>query len=193
VRGVGDCSLLEGVVPTISLNNTVHQGGNCAARWAADTVELTPSVTFVVLGGGFFAKARIGGGILRACDPPWRAAFARELTRRLDSIRASSGRVVVALAPYPVGLWVKANPPSLVDCFDETTAEVVRGFPDVHLLDLRAELCPGGVCALESGGAPIRPDGVHFDGPGAEAIARTTLARLLEEARPAGTADAGAR
>jgi peptidoglycan/LPS O-acetylase OafA/YrhL/lysophospholipase L1-like esterase len=184
VRGVGDCSLLEGVVPVFSLSNTAHAGGNCAERWASDARELQPSVTFVVLGGGFFAKAKIDGKLQRACDAPWRAAFARELEARLDSIRATSGRVVVAIAPYPVGLWEKANPRSLVDCFDDTLAEVAKRLPGVALLDLRAELCPGGACAMESAGAPIRPDGVHFDGVGAEAIARWTLARLLEQAAP---------
>ena len=113
---------------------------------------------------------------MRACDPAWRAAYARELAARLDGIRATSGRVVVALAPYPVGLWEKANPRSLVDCFDDTVAGVVGELPGVALIDLRAKLCPGGACALESAGAPIRPDGVHFDGPGAEAIARSRVA-----------------
>jgi peptidoglycan/LPS O-acetylase OafA/YrhL len=182
VRAAGDCSLLEGVVPVLSLNGRAHDGGDCAAAWASDATELRPAVTLVVLGGGFFARARIGGELRRACDPSWRQAYAKELARRLASIRFATSRLVVALAPYPVGRWEDANPRALVDCFDDTVREVAASVPGVALLDLRAELCPGGACALEENGAPIRPDGVHFDGPGAEPIARRVLGRLLAPA-----------
>ena len=35
-RGVGDCSILEGLLPTRSLTNQPHSGGNCGEKWATD-------------------------------------------------------------------------------------------------------------------------------------------------------------
>ena len=179
VRGVGDCSLLEGVVDAVSLNNTAHAGGNCAAKWATDAEEIAPKASLVVLGGGFFAKAKIDGRLLRACDARWREAFAVELEQKLGALRSRGAPVVVALAPYPVGRWEQANPRELVTCFNELVTQVASSLDGVTVLDLQHELCPGGACAVESAGAPIRPDGVHFDGQGAEAIARWTLREML--------------
>jgi peptidoglycan/LPS O-acetylase OafA/YrhL len=180
VRGIGDCSLLEEVVPAKSLNNDVHEGGNCAARWANDAEELKPQITFVVLGGGFFARAKPSTKWERACDNGWKRAYAKELRSKLEGLRQYGGSVYVALAPYPVGIWVKANPHKLVDCYDDMMEEVVRGLAGYRTIDLRAELCPDGECEMTSQGAPIRPDGVHFDGLGAEDIARWTLKKLVE-------------
>jgi hypothetical protein len=45
------------------------------------------------------------------------------------------------------------------------------------VLDLDRQICAA-ECALESDGALIRPDGLHFEGPGADATARWVLARL---------------
>ena len=50
----------------------------------------------------------------------------------------------------------------------------------VKLLDLVGHLCPEGTCRLQSQGAPIRPDGLHFDGLGGEEIARWVLEELRE-------------
>jgi hypothetical protein len=181
-RGIGDCSLLEGVVPAMSLNSRAHDGGNCAAKWAADAAELRPAMTLVVLGGGFFAKGKVKNRWERACDTGWRKAFAGELASRLESLRADGGKLWVTLVPYPVGVWDKANPRSLVDCLNDTMKEVALATPGVSLLDLQSKLCPEGHCVMESNGAPIRPDGMHFDGAGSEEIARWVLAELLRGA-----------
>ena len=194
-RGVGDCSLLEGVIPMRSLNNRAHDGGNCAAKWESDVQEVHPDVTLVVLGGGFFARGKVEGRWQRACDRGWSTAYGKELRSRLAAIRPGAGHLMLTVVPYPVGLWVKANPHKLVDCFNDLQEAAAAKVGDVELLDLQAQLCGDGQCELKSGGAPIRPDGVHFDGVGAEEISRWVLGRLLRGERaeaplavPAGSA-----
>ncbi|MCC6557586.1 MAG: acyltransferase [Polyangiaceae bacterium] len=177
-RGVGDCSILEGTLPTRSLTNTPHEGGDCASRWKSDAAELRPDVTIVILGGGFFAPVEVGGKWQRPCEPGWGRAYGGELRRELASLRPDGGRVVLLLSPYPVGTWTGAAPKERVDCFNATLREAASGVEGVRVVDLPAELCPGGECRLKSGGAPIRPDGIHFGGPGAEGIARWVLARV---------------
>ena len=178
-RGVGDCSILEGVLPTRSLTDVPHAGGNCGARWAADVAELHPDVTLVVLGGGFFARVQIGETWQRPCESGWHDAYLKELIALLRGIVPEGGRPVVVRAPYPVGTW-RSAPGVLarVDCFNATLDEAVAAVPGVTSLDLQAHLCPGGECALDDNGAPIRPDGMHFEGAGADAVARWVLANV---------------
>src|SRR6185437_2676601 len=51
-RGIGDCSILHDQLPTKSLNNRAHDGGDCDASWVKDADEVRPAVTLIVLGGG---------------------------------------------------------------------------------------------------------------------------------------------
>ena len=183
-RGVGDCSILEGVVPTRSLTDVPHSGGNCGAKWASDVAELHPDVTLVVLGGGFFARVQIGDKWERPCESGWHDAYLAELVALLRGIVPEGGRPIVVRAPYPVGAW-RSAPGVLerVDCFNATLDEAVAAVPGVTSLDLQGYLCPGGECALVSEGATIRPDGMHFDGVGADATARWVLTKVRGELR----------
>ncbi len=178
VRALGDCSLLEGVLPTRSLNERAHDGGNCAARWAEDAAEVRPTTTLVVLGGGFFARAQVGRSWQRACDAGWQRAFEGELGRRLASLAPVAGHLVVAIAPYPVGAWADATPRRLVDCVNDALRGGVRRTPGATTLELLDHVCPGGACTVESEGEPVRPDGLHFDGRGADATARWVREQL---------------
>ena len=177
-HGIGDCSLFEGVLPTRSLEDRPHSGGNCAARWESDVLEMHPDVTLVVLGGGFFAPVRVERRWRWACDDAFHRAYARELTRRLEVIRARAGRLVIARVPYPVGTWKSAKLDERTDCFNELLEGVARRVPDVEVLDLARRVCPSTDCELESEGEPIRPDGLHFQGRGADATTRWVLASL---------------
>jgi peptidoglycan/LPS O-acetylase OafA/YrhL len=102
VRAAGDCSLLEGVVPVLSLNGRAHDGGDCAAAWASDATELRPAVTLVVLGGGFFARAHrrrassrvrpeLAAGLRQGARAPARVDPLRHVSAR-GRPRAVSGR-----------------------------------------------------------------------------------------------------
>ncbi len=181
-RGVNDCSILHDQLPTRSLNGRAHEGGDCDARWVADADEVRPAATLVVLGGGFYAPVEIDGAWQKPCAAGWRAAYRDELTRNLRALGEHGGRVFLAIVPYPAGKWEETTPHAIVDCFDDVLREAAAGAAGVTLLDLRGKLCPGGVCALLSQGAPIRPDGLHFGGPGEAEIARW----VLGEMRPGG-------
>jgi hypothetical protein len=177
-RGVGDCSLLEGVVPMRSLNGVPHAGGNCAARWEADAAELHPDVTLVVLGGGFFAPAEVAGEWRYPCDQEWHDAYGPALVGRLRALERNGGRRVVVRVPHPLGIWKSPEVDRRVDCFLKTLDEAALAVPGVETLDLDAKLCPVGECWTTEDHAPIRPDGLHFDGRGAEGTARWVESEL---------------
>lgn len=181
VRAEGDCNALDEQYPTKSLNNRRHDGGDCDSKWAADIAELSPDVTLVVLGGGFFAPVEIGGAWRVACDKEWHDALVAELRRDVDILRSRGGRVVIAHVPYPVEHWASEKWDRATDCLNALLDEVAAGKPQVSILPLKEELCPGKdhtSCILNSQGAPIRPDGMHFQGLGGEEIARWTLSKL---------------
>ena len=175
-RGVGDCSLLEDIVPTRTISNQSHAGGNCAQYWMADVEELHPDVTLVLFGGGYFASAKIDGKWQHPCDRGWHDVYVKQMSRRLSDLSRHGGRVVLALPSYPVGKWEYLNP--RVDCYDAALRDAAGAVPDVLTLDLQARLCPGGVCELTSEGAPIRLDGLHFEYPGGVALANWVLDQL---------------
>jgi hypothetical protein len=71
-----------------------------------------------------------------------------------------------------------------VDCYNRILRDAAaKG--SAELIDLDAFVCPGRKCTLTSRGAPVRPDGLHFDGLGAEDTALWILAQIAG-------ADAGA-
>jgi hypothetical protein len=181
-RGVVECSVLDGEVPTRSVRNLPHRGGNCAAHWNADVAEVRPDVTLVVLGGAFLASARIDGRWRFSCDRRFHDAYARALTDRLRALDPKAGAVVLARVPRPTGAWDNPNARARVRCFDALVDDVAVRVPGASVLDLAARVCPD-ACATESEGEPVRPDGLHFRGHGADATADWVLERLPLRAR----------
>ena len=182
-RGVGDCSIMEGRIPARSLTNGPHAGGNCAEHWKTDVAELHPDVTLVILGGGIFARLEVKGTWMHFCEPPARRAYSEELVSRLESLGPDAGRIVIARVPNPVAGWKKDIWDQQIVCFNETMSEVAEKV-NAKTIDLHDHVCPGGHCALENDGAPIRPDGMHFGGKGAEETADWVLSELGAARRP---------
>jgi hypothetical protein len=181
VRAAGDCNALDEQHVTKSLNNRKHDGGDCDAKWASDVAELRPDVTLVLLGGGFFAPVQIDGAWRTACEKEWHEAYSTELARQMKVLGAHGGRVVLARVPYPVDHWASDRWNRATDCFNAMLGEVAAASPGVKLLGLKEQLCPGAdhtSCVLASQGAPVRPDGMHFEGLGGEEIARWVLGQL---------------
>jgi len=174
-RGVGNCSILPDVGSAgFTRDKASHQ---CAEHWTTDTQTLTPEVTLIVLGGAFFNQALVAGEWQRACHSGFHAKYKQELKRLISELRPHTGSVVLTLAPYPMGRWRGPGVLEWVDCFDALLREVAA---EEHLafVDLMGFLCPTHECQLMSDGAPIRPDGLHFDGVGAEATARYVLREI---------------
>jgi peptidoglycan/LPS O-acetylase OafA/YrhL len=181
VRAVGDCNVLDGQFLTRSLNNRRHDGGDCDAKWMSDVAELQPDVILVVLGGGFFAPVEIGGKWREACDPAWNEAIRAELLRNARALARPGVQVVLAKVPYPVEHWASERWDRATDCLNAALTETAAAVPAVRLLPMKEELCPGPdhtSCILESKGARVRPDGMHFEGLGGEEIAAWVFGRL---------------
>ena len=176
-RAVGDCSILEGFVPVHSMAGYPHGNPNCAGSWVEDTRELRPDVTMVVIGGAYFSTLRVGGRWRKVCEVGWHDAYVRRLAALLDAIEPYSRRRIVLLAAYPVGKWQTPTLDDNVDCFNKILRDAAE-VSHAETVDLNPYLCPAHTCLMTSHDAPVRPDGLHFDGPGAEDTARWVLAQV---------------
>jgi peptidoglycan/LPS O-acetylase OafA/YrhL len=176
-RGVGDCSILSNLPEAYFGEKKPGDSNSCSAEWVEDARALHPDVTLVVLGGAYFGRLHIGGALVDSCQDAWRQAFERQLDRLLDAMSPDAGKVILVLVPYPLGRWRSEGLLEKVDCFNATLAHAakVRGLATI---DLKGHVCPTEACTLLSDGEPIRPDGLHFDGVGAEESARWTLAEV---------------
>jgi hypothetical protein len=166
-RGVGDCSIFESK-PYIE-NGQRLMSSSCSTQWAADTAELRPDVTLIVMGGGFFSEG--------ACTKVFQAAYEKRIFERANAMGSHAGQIVIARVPYPVKAWRHSNVVERVDCFNEMLVRIARK-GQWEVLDLMHYVCPTRTCNMESEGKPIRPDGLHFDGGGAEDTARWVLGEL---------------
>ncbi|MBX3198630.1 MAG: acyltransferase [Labilithrix sp.] len=166
-RGVGACSIHVAEVRYV--NGERIEGTCCADAWATDVAELRPDVTLIVLGGAYLGP--------RTCQRDWREAYRERLTSLLHAMGDSAGRVILTLVPYPGQRWRTADMVQRVDCFNEELSQIAE-IEHLPTLDLKTHVCPTPDCNLLDNGAAIRPDGLHFDGPGAAESARWTLAEV---------------
>jgi hypothetical protein len=176
-RAIGDCSILDGIVPVHSMGGWDHGNGNCARNWVKDVEELHPDVTMIVIGGAYFSKVKADGRWRSVCERGWHDPFVKRLGELLVAMAPNAGRRVVVLAAYPVGKWQKKGLDDMVDCFDRMLREAAEASGS-EVLDLNGWLCPAHKCTMTSNDAPVRPDGLHFDGLGAEETARWVFEQI---------------
>jgi peptidoglycan/LPS O-acetylase OafA/YrhL len=179
-RGTPNCSILEGTLPTLSLANQPHTGGDCDANWEKDAAMLRPDIAVVILGGGHFAPVDVDGKWQRPCEAGWTRVYGAEYEKDLRKIKPHVGQLWVTRIPYALGIWHKPERDGHIDCFNQLIEDVASRIAGVRILDLAKHLCPEGSasCTKESAGFPIRPDGLHFAGEGANETANWVLDQL---------------
>jgi len=166
-RGVGNCSIFESK-PYIE-NGKQLMSSSCSMQWAEDAAELRPDMTLIVMGGGFFSE--------NACTKEFQTAYEKRVEELARAMGKHAGQIVMTRVPYPVKAWRHSNVLERVDCFNEMLVKIAQKarYP---MVDLMSHVCPTRDCNMESDGKPIRPDGLHFDGGGAEETARWVLGEL---------------
>lgn len=183
-RGVGNCSIME-TFAMERFDPLAHPSPKtgCAARWVADVRELHPDVTLIVIGGGFLPTMTIARRPVSACDAPWGEAYGGRLRQLFREMGHDAGQIVLTTAAYPVGraeeVWRHPQLLDRVDCFNALMRQTSRD-TGVPLVDLGAQICPTRACTMLSDGEPIRPDGLHPDGKGADRLAQWTTDAMLQ-------------
>lgn len=166
-RGVGSCSIFEAKATVV--DGKLVEGTSCSRDWALDAAELRPDVTLLILGGAFLSE--------QACEPAWLDSYERRILDLVRAMGTNGGRVVLTRVPYPMGGWRYGTVLDRVECYNRMIVRTARA-ANLGLLDLMSQVCPTRACEPEARGKPIRPDGLHFDGSGAEDTARWVLREL---------------
>ena len=67
-----------------------------------------------------------------------------------------------------------------MDCTNrDYRAAVTAAAPNARIVDLHSFVCPTGPdCVEEVNGVSLRPDGLHYEGPGADIVARWLLTQI---------------
>jgi peptidoglycan/LPS O-acetylase OafA/YrhL len=170
--GVPACVPIRGVSSVRYLDTGVVQVRvpTCDAAWSDAVRNFRPdTVLYVEWAVGRIAY-EVNGQQLRPCDPRFQRRYREALQR--DARRLGAGGAVVALTTYPYALGDAARPEARrqVDCQNTARRAVGRklGLP---VIELARKLCAtDGRCETTQGSTLLRPDGVHFSGPGTRYI-----------------------
>lgn len=173
-RGVGNCSIFE-PAPYVEDGET-KMSSSCSMAWATDAKELEPDITFIVMGGGYFSS--------NACKKDFAEDYDKRVFKLARMMGTAAGQIVIARVPYPIKAWRHSNVLERVDCFNKMLVNIADKY-EFPMVDLMSHVCPTRECNMESDGKPIRPDGLHFDGGGAEETARWALSELKRLHKPA--------
>ena len=146
------------------------------ARWRDYLAFFQPQRVLLVLadvgGGDRFVNGRWMGD----CDPDFRAYFAAEV-RVAVALLASTGAKVAATTTPDVAVEPTAGLVRTTDCRNAALVAGLKGGAGV--VDLRHWACPTpSTCVRTLEGVDLRPDRVHFIGPGADLAARWIFRRI---------------
>jgi peptidoglycan/LPS O-acetylase OafA/YrhL len=147
----------------------------CHPSWEAGAVKaFRPNLVFWIMPtrgsiGGTYRGHRMEG----CASPGFDSLFERSLRREITRLGAYGAKVVVTTAAYSRRIGV-INDPAEDDC-ENQLRRVVAKASGAELVDLFSFVCPHGQCRVKVNGVTLRPDGLHYEGPGAELVARWLL------------------
>ncbi len=151
-------------------------------RWTAQATKLQADGTLILFGARSYT--RMMDGVLReACDPVYDSWLQSAFTDILKTMQ-TFGPVWIALPPYDRALNGFGMPLPQRDAETDCTnrdfrAAVAAAAPNAAVVDLHSFVCPNGPdCVEEVNGVELRPDGLHYDGPGADIVAHWLLSQV---------------
>jgi hypothetical protein len=149
-------------------------------RWTAQATKAHADGVLILF--GLATTYRMIDGEYRAsCDPAYDGWLQSSFTDMLRTMQAF-GPVWLVLPPYDRAIGSDAFPDrdAHTDCTNrDFRAAVAAAAPNAAVIDLGSFICPTGPdCITEVNGVKLRPDGLHYDGPGADVVAHWLLSQV---------------
>jgi len=113
----------------------------------------------------------------RVCAPDYDRQYRVDLEGAVRELSATGAHVVLTTAAYLRYVFYPPGADRLVDCDNRIRRQVARE-TGAQLVDLFSYTCPDGKCREKIDGVPLRPDGLHYEGPSARIVARWILEQL---------------
>ncbi len=176
------CSILQDGRRVRGDAGDVSRPPGCRQHWPEALRSARPDVVLVLFGGPPTAAIEIGARFRHACDAPYRRLLAERLGAATVDLATTGAAVVLATGAHSTSPFRVPATNRSVGCANAVVRAVARE-RHVGLVDLDAHLCPRGRCRTRDRGGEIRPDDLHFGGPGGAPTVRWLLASAVEVAR----------
>ncbi len=163
---------------------------DCTAGYRDAVATYQPNVVLVFFGGANSGEVVIDGTATTACDPAFQAEQERLHRDAIDDLSSSGATVaLVTLARTDDTAFFPPPWNENIGCYNDVLRTVAAS-TGAEVVDLDQWLCPDGACKAKVDGAPVRPDGLHFNGPGGRAVAQHLVDEglRLADLEPAATA-----
>lgn len=158
---------------------------SCAGQsgtWFNEVERVDPEVVLLMLAWPGLGLREVGGHQSHPCQPEFDTLYRREVDAALDVLGHRGAEVVVATVPPTTREALPVDPKERAGCLNRIYQAAARAHPRATVLDVEGWACPGAGCRTKVDGRPLRPDGVHFEGPGADALATWALPQLVAAA-----------
>jgi peptidoglycan/LPS O-acetylase OafA/YrhL len=153
----------------------------CNQGWSTAVERFRPNVVLFTM-GDLLGELHDGsnGQWLRPCTAAFDSWFESSLLDAVRLLGSEGAHVVIATSAYSQYYGVPVNRWPQTDCMNRVERQV--GAMDarvVSVIDLGHYVCPSfGYCRQTINGVPMRPDGIHYRGGSALAIAAWMLPQL---------------
>jgi len=162
-------------VPTITMaDGDTWKGTPCDPTSEVDVVDrFRPQVVFWIVSNPTGTGGTYLGQHVEPCTQPWNSLYEQSLRREVQILGAAGAKVVITTAAYSRFLGLHFNDRA-TDCDNELRRQVAAE-TGAQLVDLFAYTCPHGQCRQQQNGITLRPDGLHYTGPGGQIVAQWLL------------------
>jgi peptidoglycan/LPS O-acetylase OafA/YrhL len=177
--GVLGCTFPPEVnVPNLTLpDGATWKATPCDPPWETDVVhQFRPQVVFWIVSNPTGAGGTYLGQHVEPCSRLWDSLYQQSLRREVQILGATGAKVVITTAAYSRLFGLHFNDHA-TDCDNQLRRQVATE-TGTQLIDLYAYTCPQGQCPAEQNGITLRPDGLHYAGPGGEIVARWMLGHV---------------
>lgn len=154
-------------------------------QWSDDAEVFEPTDVLLILSWPGVGDRELDGAMRHPCDPVFDAHHRDRLALAIEVAGSSGADVWLATSPDLASAPSGDVSIERVACVNQSIRRsVARADVEgptagrVHLLDLRGWVCPADVCLTEIDGDVLRPDDLHFEGPGGLRAAAWILSQL---------------
>jgi peptidoglycan/LPS O-acetylase OafA/YrhL len=167
------CAFPSGVTQLRYPSGDVMPTQRCDEQWDTGIRRFRPNVVLWIQ-SPTTAEAFYNSKWTRLCAPDFDSQYRVDLERAVRQLSATGARVVITTSAYLRYVLAPPGDDRFVDCDNRIRREVARD-TGAQLVDLFSYTCPDGQCRDKIDGEPMRPDGLHYEGPSARIVARWIL------------------
>jgi peptidoglycan/LPS O-acetylase OafA/YrhL len=173
--GIPACNFPPDVIaPPVSASGASVKRAPCHPDWEAAALDqFRPDIVFWVVSDAAKSGLRLRGHSVQSCTEPYDSNYQQSLRREIAILGSHGAKVAITTEAYS-RVFGGANADRETDCNNRLRREVAHE-TGAALVDLFSYICPNGQCRARQNGVTLRPDGEHYDGPGALIVAKWML------------------